>query len=274
MINDRTPTACKIFNNTPPSPLPRARAAFVLTMQPSAVLMHTFLLNSCCTRQSQSSAVGTLKFVTAPPPPPPGLPRACPAHIDKQQDMTGPVGGADPDLAGGHAHHSLAVGAGCQRLADAVHTKAAEGRFVLTVGGDHSTALGSVAGILRARPNARVLWVDAHADVNTPAGSPSGNMHGEGFSEDKDVCVKRAFILSSTWKSYPFALDISPHNPTLPFMSIFTSCKRAFTSSGNRSQPAGDEHPSPFANKFSGSRLANGGDFDCEFFGGHLHIAS
>lgn len=92
--------------------------------------------------------------------------------------MAGPVGGADPDVAGGEAHHSIAVGAGCRRLADAVHAKAAEGRFVLTVGGDHSIALGSVAGILRARPNARVLWVDAHADINTPAGSPSGNMHG------------------------------------------------------------------------------------------------
>lgn len=93
--------------------------------------------------------------------------------------MTGPVGGADPVVAGGEAHHSVAVGAGCRRLADAVHAKAAEGRFVLTMGGDHSIALGSVAGILQARPNARVLWVDAHADINTPAGSPSGNMHGE-----------------------------------------------------------------------------------------------
>lgn len=95
------------------------------------------------------------------------------------QDMTGPPGGADPALAGGNAHHSVAVGAGCQRLSDVACAKAAEGRFVLTLGGDHSVALGSVAGVLRARPNTRVLWVDAHADLNTPEGSPSGNMHGE-----------------------------------------------------------------------------------------------
>ncbi|CAN0524048.1 unnamed protein product, partial [Scytosiphon promiscuus] len=92
--------------------------------------------------------------------------------------MTGPPGGADPALAGGHAHHSLAVGSGCRRLADAVFAKAAEGKFVLTLGGDHSIALGTLAGVLRARPDTRVLWVDAHADINSPKGSPSGNMHG------------------------------------------------------------------------------------------------
>eukprot|EP00903_Cladosiphon_okamuranus_P012729 g11900.t1 len=93
-------------------------------------------------------------------------------------DMTGPPGGADPALAGGHAHHSVAVGAGCRRLSDAVFAKAAEGKFVLTLGGDHSIALGSLAGVLRARPDTRVLWVDAHADINSPRASPSGNMHG------------------------------------------------------------------------------------------------
>ncbi|CAM9349790.1 unnamed protein product [Pylaiella littoralis] len=93
-------------------------------------------------------------------------------------DMTGSPGGADPEVAGGEAHHSLAVGAGCHRLSDAVFAKAAEGKFVLTLGGDHSIAIGSLAGILRARPDTRVLWVDAHADINSPKGSPSGNMHG------------------------------------------------------------------------------------------------
>lgn len=92
--------------------------------------------------------------------------------------MTGPPGGADPALAGGNAHHSLAVGAGCHRLSDTVFAKAAEGKFVLTLGGDHSIALGTLAGVLRARPDSRVLWVDAHADINSPEGSPSGNMHG------------------------------------------------------------------------------------------------
>lgn len=98
--------------------------------------------------------------------------------VPSPQDMTGPPGGADPGAAGGNAHHSMAVGAGCRRLSDAVFAKAAEGKFVLTLGGDHSIALGTLAGVLRARPDTRVLWVDAHADINSPQGSPSGNMHG------------------------------------------------------------------------------------------------
>ncbi|HUG61846.1 MAG TPA: arginase [Methylomirabilota bacterium] len=50
------------------------------------------------------------------------------------------------------------------------------------MGGDHSLSMGSISGIARrcaeeGRPLA-VLWLDAHADYNTPATSPSGNMHG------------------------------------------------------------------------------------------------
>jgi arginase len=49
---------------------------------------------------------------------------------------------------------------------------------VLTVGGDHSIACGSLFGVLKARPDTGVLWVDAHADLHTPRTSESGNMHG------------------------------------------------------------------------------------------------
>jgi len=45
---------------------------------------------------------------------------------------------------------------------------AEEGRFALVLGGDHSIALGSIAGVLRHRPETGVLWIDAHADINTP----------------------------------------------------------------------------------------------------------
>lgn len=55
---------------------------------------------------------------------------------------------------------------------------AAEGDFVLCLGGDHSVAAGSISGVLAARPDTAVLWIDAHADVNTPGASPSGNLHG------------------------------------------------------------------------------------------------
>lgn len=54
---------------------------------------------------------------------------------------------------------------------------AAEGRTPLVLGGDHSIAIGSVAGVARGR-KLGLLWVDAHADFNTAETTPSGNIHG------------------------------------------------------------------------------------------------
>jgi arginase len=52
------------------------------------------------------------------------------------------------------------------------------GLFPLVFGGDHSQAIGSIQGMKKVHPDARILWVDAHIDANTPASSPSANMHG------------------------------------------------------------------------------------------------
>jgi len=70
------------------------------------------------------------------------------------------------------------VGAVTQALAKTVQSHASEGSIVLTLGGDHSIAIGSIAGTFAAHPNAVVIWVDAHSDINTPESSQSGNMHG------------------------------------------------------------------------------------------------
>src|SRR5262249_7752108 len=70
----------------------------------------------------------------------------------------------------------------CGRLRDMVEQAAAEGRVPLVLGGDHSVAAGTVAGVTRhyAKQNQKigVIWIDAHADMNTPDSSPSGNVHG------------------------------------------------------------------------------------------------
>ncbi|GMK40674.1 arginase [Paenibacillus sp. CCS19] len=55
---------------------------------------------------------------------------------------------------------------------------AAAGRFPLLLGGDHSIAIGSVAGAAKSRRRLGVLWIDAHGDLNTPSTTPSGNIHG------------------------------------------------------------------------------------------------
>ncbi len=51
-----------------------------------------------------------------------------------------------------------------------------EGVLPIVLGGDHSLSMGSVSGVARGRVG--VIWVDAHADFNTPETSPSGNIHG------------------------------------------------------------------------------------------------
>ncbi|WP_203247911.1 arginase [Sporosarcina beigongshangi] len=52
------------------------------------------------------------------------------------------------------------------------------GKFPLVLGGDHSIAIGTLAGLSDKYNNLGVIWYDAHADLNTAETSPSGNIHG------------------------------------------------------------------------------------------------
>ena len=83
----------------------------------------------------------------------------------------------------------------CAGLAKLVADVVAEGSLPLVLGGDHSIALGTLAGLRRAAGEpGGVIWIDAHGDLNTPETSPTGNVHGmplaaalglagEGFSQ-------------------------------------------------------------------------------------------
>jgi arginase len=67
----------------------------------------------------------------------------------------------------------------CALLADSVEEVVRAGHFPLVLGGDHSIAIGTLAGVTRARGRPPgIIWVDAHGDINTPMTSPSGNVHG------------------------------------------------------------------------------------------------
>jgi arginase len=66
----------------------------------------------------------------------------------------------------------------CARIAAKVVEESNAGARPLVLGGDHSVALGTLGGLAAALGVGGVLWIDAHADVNTPATSPSGNVHG------------------------------------------------------------------------------------------------
>ena len=78
-----------------------------------------------------------------------------------------------------HADRSFmsAVVDGCTAAYDAGVTAIADGRFPIFLGGDHSMAAGTVGGVSAAGPIG-LLWIDAHADANTPETSPTGNIHG------------------------------------------------------------------------------------------------
>ncbi|KAM4690335.1 arginase-2, mitochondrial [Rhinophrynus dorsalis] len=74
------------------------------------------------------------------------------------------------------------VGLACQVLANAVSRAIGAGHTCVTLGGDHSLALGSINGHAQQCPDLCVIWVDAHADINTPLTSISGNLHGQPVS--------------------------------------------------------------------------------------------
>ncbi len=87
------------------------------------------------------------------------------------------VESASPEEAA--AKYLPIIAEACERLADAVADAIALGALPLVLGGDHSIAIGTLAGVARTRGRAPgVIWVDAHGDINTPITSPSGNVHG------------------------------------------------------------------------------------------------
>ena len=70
----------------------------------------------------------------------------------------------------------------CEQLAKEVEAILEAKQFPLILGGDHSIAIGSFAGVVshykKQDETIGLLWFDAHADINTPETTPSGNIHG------------------------------------------------------------------------------------------------
>ena len=65
-----------------------------------------------------------------------------------------------------------------EQLMNKIEEVKAEGSFPLILGGDHSIAIGTLAGVAKHHNKLGVIWFDAHGDLNTPETSPSGNIHG------------------------------------------------------------------------------------------------
>ena len=81
-----------------------------------------------------------------------------------------------------HAKYLQPIAETCKGVARAVERALRGGCAPMVLGGDHSIAIGTVAGVsrhFRSRgQQAGLIWIDAHADMNTPSTSPSGNIHG------------------------------------------------------------------------------------------------
>ncbi|KAJ8109573.1 hypothetical protein OPT61_g7358 [Boeremia exigua] len=127
----------------------------------------------------------------------------------------------DPDYRG--MKRPKFVSAVTKEVSDQVYNYAKDGKLVLTLGGDHSIAMGTVSGTAKAvrerlGREIAVIWVDAHADINTPETSDSGNIHGMPVAfltglakEDREDCfgwLKPEHMLSTKKLVYIGLRDI------------------------------------------------------------------
>ncbi|MHB8636344.1 MAG: arginase [Fimbriimonadaceae bacterium] len=91
-----------------------------------------------------------------------------------------------------------------------------EGNMPLVLGGEHSVAMGGISAALEhTGGDLAVLWIDAHADINVPAGSPSGSLHGMPLGAlaalpsgvDGIVDAQWRQLVSAAAGDHPLALD-------------------------------------------------------------------
>lgn len=94
-------------------------------------------------------------------------------------------------------------------LAEVVANSLSAGKFPLIIGGDHAVGLGVGSGVSSQLDNLAIIWVDAHADINTNITSPSKNMHGMPLAALMGVGDKRLVNL------YRKGVKVKPENVVL-----------------------------------------------------------
>jgi arginase len=97
-------------------------------------------------------------------------------HVEDLGNAATPL----PETVGeeGEIKHLATVRDVCEEVARRADDMTSEGYFPIFLGGDHSIAIGTVSGVARNAGRTGLIWLDAHADFNTPETSPSGNIHG------------------------------------------------------------------------------------------------
>jgi arginase len=77
-----------------------------------------------------------------------------------------------------NAKNCLQVGTVSEIVKNRLVKECEDGCFPLILGGDHCISIGTISALKTLKKNSAIIWVDAHADINTPTTSLSGNMHG------------------------------------------------------------------------------------------------
>jgi arginase len=113
-------------------------------------------------------------------------------------DVEEPIAEAT-EIGDPQARYLGAIVRSCAQIAGRVEKAVAEGYLPLVLGGDHSVSMGTLGGMAQAHGAGAVLWVDAHADMNRPSTSPSGNVHGMPLAEALGAAGKE--FDSRTWPS-------------------------------------------------------------------------
>jgi arginase len=112
--------------------------------------------------------------------------RAIGLQVDDSRNIQVPpreqIGPRDTDPSDGFAHYMPEIMAACAQIADETAAAIRSGEIPIMLGGDHSLAAGSVAGVATAfaerGERIGLVWLDAHSDIHTPMTSTSGNVHG------------------------------------------------------------------------------------------------
>jgi arginase len=122
------------------------------------------------------------------------------------------------------ARYLVEIAETCTRTAEAVVRTLEEGMVPFVLGGDHSLAAGSVSGVAEfyRRRNERIglIWLDAHSDINTPATSPSGNVHG------MPLAALLGLGPESLGSIYGFSPKVAPENTVLIGIRDIDSAER------------------------------------------------
>lgn len=112
-----------------------------------------------------------------------------------------------------HARYLQAIAETCRRLGVAVDKAVSQGKVPIVLGGDHSVAVGTLSGLSRCfrrkKKQVGLIWIDAHADMNTPETTPSGNVHGMPLACCVGIGPKELTNL------FGYSPKVAPHNVAL-----------------------------------------------------------